>query len=70
VGYTKQIQRYQNRQKSLRESHSVTQEQLVPVYPNQKPVNKFDAMLAVIGFMVALYFIYMEIEERSNNSKE
>ena len=64
----KQIQRYQNSQKTLRETHPVGQEQM-PTAPKQKAVNKFAALLAAIGFIVALYFIYTEIKNKRNQTR-
>ncbi len=60
----KQIQRYQYWQQATQETRRVNQGQLTPITPKQKPANKLAAVLAAVGFMVAMFFIYLEIKER------
>ena len=63
----KQIQRYPKSQKVSREIRPVSQEEPVNITPKQKPPNKFATVLAAIGFVVTLFFIYMEIKKRRDN---
>jgi hypothetical protein len=66
----KQIQRYRNSQKPSKEIHLASQEQIVPIAPEQKPANKLATALAAIGFMIALFFIYMEIKKKSKKNAD
>jgi len=60
----KQIQRYKNSQNVLQSGNGDIQGQIVPITPKPRAIKKFAVVIAGIGFMVAIYFLYMEIKKR------
>jgi hypothetical protein len=64
----KQIQRYLNRQKVTQEIQPEYQEQEKTLARKEKPLTAFAAAIFLIGFMFMIYFVYMEIKKKRENS--